>query len=102
MSPLKRYSLTFHQSKSTPPPLPTQPAKPPKSIKENPDNFQGKTGGHLIYLYSMTAVALVDDHKIFSDSLAGLINDFEGFTVCWTAQDGIQAIEQLKEDGAMP
>ncbi|MEO6722092.1 MAG: response regulator transcription factor, partial [Ferruginibacter sp.] len=42
------------------------------------------------------------DHKIFSDSLAGLINDFEGFTVCWTAQDGIQAIEQLKEDGAMP
>jgi len=50
----------------------------------------------------MTYVALVDDHKIFSDSLAGLINDFEGFSVCWTAQDGVQAIEQMQRDGAVP
>jgi len=50
----------------------------------------------------MTTVALVDDHKIFSDSLAGLINDFEGFTVCWTAQDGVQAIEQMKGVGPLP
>jgi len=45
----------------------------------------------------MTTVALVDDHKIFSDSPAGLINDFESFTVCWTAKDGVQAIEQIKQ-----
>jgi DNA-binding NarL/FixJ family response regulator len=50
----------------------------------------------------MTTVALVDDHKIFSDSLAGLINDFEGFTVCWTEQDGMRAIEQMKQDAALP
>ena len=50
----------------------------------------------------MTSIALIDDHKIFSDSLAGLINDFEGFTVCWTAQDGVQAIEQMQQHGAMP
>lgn len=47
-------------------------------------------------------VALVDDHKIFSDSLAGLINDFEGFTVCWTAQEGVHAIERLQQPGALP
>ena len=50
----------------------------------------------------MTTVALVDDHKIFSDSLAGLINDFEGFTVCWTAQEGVQAIERMKGVGPLP
>ena len=50
----------------------------------------------------MTTVALVDDHKIFSDSLAGLINDFEGFTICWTAQDGVHAIERMKETGPLP
>jgi DNA-binding NarL/FixJ family response regulator len=69
---------------------------------ENPDNFQGKTRGHLFYLWAMTTVALVDDHKIFSDSLAGLINDFEGFSVCWTAQDGVHAIECLEQRGALP
>lgn len=50
----------------------------------------------------MTTVALVDDHKIFSDSLAGLINDFEGFSVCFTAQDGAEAIQQLQQRGALP
>ena len=50
----------------------------------------------------MTTVALVDDHKIFSDSLAGLINDFEGFTVCFTAQDGTHAIQQLEQRATMP
>ncbi len=50
----------------------------------------------------MTSVALVDDHKIFSDSLAGLINDFEGFTVCFTAQDGMHGIQQLEQSSTMP
>jgi two-component system invasion response regulator UvrY len=50
----------------------------------------------------MTTVALIDDHKKFSDSLAGLINDFEGFTVCFTAQDGMHAIQQLEQRTTMP
>ncbi len=41
----------------------------------------------------MTQIALIDDHKIFCDSLASLINDFDGFTVSWTAQNGGRAIE---------
>jgi two-component system, NarL family, invasion response regulator UvrY len=50
----------------------------------------------------MTTVALVDDHKIFSDSLTGLINDFEGFRVCWSVQDGRDAIERLQQGDAVP
>ena len=50
----------------------------------------------------MATVALIDDHTIFSDSLAGLINDFEGFTVCWTAQDGKKAIDLLQQTGSLP
>jgi len=69
---------------------------------ENHHIFQGKTLHNLFIFTGMTTVALVDDHKIFSDSLAGLINDFEGFTVCWTAQDGVQAIERMKGAGPLP
>ncbi|HXS55130.1 MAG TPA: response regulator transcription factor [Hanamia sp.] len=50
----------------------------------------------------MTTVALIDDHKIFSDSLSSLINDFEGFSVCWTAQDGIKAIQLLEQKNNLP
>ncbi|MDN3658665.1 response regulator transcription factor [Ferruginibacter paludis] len=50
----------------------------------------------------MTTIALVDDHKIFSDSLASLINDFEGFTVCWSAQDGAKAIQLLQQNAQKP
>lgn len=50
----------------------------------------------------MTTVAIADDHQIFCDSLAALINDFEGFRVVWCAQDGIQAIERLKLPTSMP
>ncbi len=50
----------------------------------------------------MTQIALIDDHKIFCDSLASLINDFDGFTVSWTAQDGSKAIELLKLDQNVP
>lgn len=45
----------------------------------------------------MTKIALIDDHKIFSDSLASLINDFDGFSVCWSAQDGVRAIPLLQQ-----
>jgi len=50
----------------------------------------------------MTKIALIDDHKIFCDSLAGLINDFEGFNVSWCAQDGKQAIRMLANDMDLP
>ena len=50
----------------------------------------------------MTTIALIDDHKIFCDSLAGLINDFEGFQVKWCAQDGRNAIAMLKDDKNLP
>jgi len=49
----------------------------------------------------MNSVALIDDHKIFCDSLSSLINDFEGFSVKWYAQDGNKAI-QLLETGIAP
>ncbi len=50
----------------------------------------------------MTSVALIDDHRIFCESLASLINDFDGFTVRWTEQDGRKAIERLKQDKEVP
>ena len=50
----------------------------------------------------MTTIALIDDHKIFSDSLSGLINDFKGFKVIWSAQDGAGAIERLQKDESAP
>jgi DNA-binding NarL/FixJ family response regulator len=50
----------------------------------------------------MTTVALIDDHKIFSDSLASLINDFEGFSVCWCAQDGMKAVQLLQQNKNLP
>ncbi len=50
----------------------------------------------------MTKIALVDDHKIFSDSLASLINNFEGLSVCWTAQDGRSAIQLMQQKDKVP
>ncbi|MEO6136242.1 MAG: response regulator transcription factor [Ginsengibacter sp.] len=50
----------------------------------------------------MTSVALIDDHKIFCDSLAGLINDFDGFKALWCVQDGRKAIELLQDANNLP
>ncbi len=50
----------------------------------------------------MTTVAIADDHKIFCDSLEALINDFEGFSVIWTVQDGDKAIEMFKQKDNQP
>ena len=50
----------------------------------------------------MTKVALIDDHAIFCDSLTSLINDFEGFTICWSAQDGKAAIHSLEQNKNPP
>ncbi len=50
----------------------------------------------------MAKVALIDDHAIFCDSLANLINDFEGFTVCWHAQTGMKALGLLQQNNNLP
>ena len=50
----------------------------------------------------MTKVSLIDDHKIFCDSLASLINGFEGFAIAWTAQGGRSALQQLKQENNLP
>jgi DNA-binding NarL/FixJ family response regulator len=50
----------------------------------------------------MTTVALIDDHKIFCDSLAGLIDDFDGFKTVWSVQDGRKAIQLLEDDNNLP
>jgi DNA-binding NarL/FixJ family response regulator len=44
----------------------------------------------------MIKISLVDDHKIFCDSLTSLINDFPGYTVVWTAHKGQDAINYFK------
>lgn len=50
----------------------------------------------------MVKVALIDDHEIFCDSLTSLINDFKGFSVCWSAQNGMAAIDLLQKDQNRP
>jgi DNA-binding NarL/FixJ family response regulator len=50
----------------------------------------------------MTTIALIDDHKIFCDSLTGLINDFDGFRAIWCVQDGRKAIQLLQDDNNVP
>lgn len=50
----------------------------------------------------MTTVALADDHKIFCDSLASLINDLEDFKVIWTVHDGEATIEKLSDNECLP
>ena len=39
-----------------------------------------------VSLRVMPTVALIDDHKIFCDSLQSLLSDIEGWQVLWTAQ----------------
>ena len=69
---------------------------------ENHDIFHENSASLIFYLRMMTQIALIDDHKIFCDSLASLINDFEGFSVSWCAQDGMKAIQLLQDDKQKP
>lgn len=50
----------------------------------------------------MTTVAIVDDHRIFCDSLAALVSDMDGFSIIWTAQSGSEAIKKLAEKLQVP
>lgn len=40
-------------------------------------------------------VVLVDDHKLFRAGVAGLINDFAGYTVKWEADNGKDFIQKI-------
>lgn len=44
-------------------------------------------------------IAIVDDHKLFRDGLAELINGFNGYSVIMEADNGRDFIEQLDKQG---
>jgi DNA-binding NarL/FixJ family response regulator len=50
----------------------------------------------------MTTIAIADDHRIFCDSVASLINDTESYKVIWTAQNGEEAIARLNKVSELP
>jgi DNA-binding NarL/FixJ family response regulator len=47
-------------------------------------------------------VAIVDDHKLFCRSLEVMINRFRGYSVLFTASDGLDFIHKLKNQLHMP
>lgn len=47
-------------------------------------------------------IALVDDHRLFTESLAGLINSLEGYSVVLIAENGLRLQEQLKQATELP
>jgi len=47
-------------------------------------------------------VAVVDDHKLFSRSLEVMINRFRGYSVLFTASDGLDFIHKLKMQLSKP
>lgn len=47
-------------------------------------------------------IALVDDHRLFTESLAGLINSLEGYRVVLIAENGLKLQEQLKQASELP
>jgi DNA-binding NarL/FixJ family response regulator len=47
-------------------------------------------------------VAIVDDHKLFCRSLEIMINRFRGYSVLFTASDGLDFIQKLKNQLHLP
>ena len=47
-------------------------------------------------------IALVDDHRLFTESLAGLINSLEDYKVILTAENGIDLQNQLAKAAELP
>ena len=48
------------------------------------------------------SVAIVDDHKLFCRSLEVMVNRFKGFSVLFTASDGLDFIGKLRKQLRMP
>jgi len=46
----------------------------------------------------MIKVAIVDDHKMFRDGIAYILNATEGYHVLWTAEDKATTLSNLDED----
>ncbi len=44
----------------------------------------------------MIKVAIIDDHKMFRDSIAHILNSTEGYQVIWTASTKDESVEKLK------
>jgi DNA-binding NarL/FixJ family response regulator len=73
------------------------------SLQEKPPYFSCfSLAPPIVSLPVMPTVALVDDHKIFCDSLQSLLSDIEGWQVLWTAQSGGDAIKRLQTDTQVP
>ena len=47
----------------------------------------------------LTTIALVDDHSLLRGSLASLISSFEGFTVLFEADNGLEFIRKFQQHG---
>ena len=47
-------------------------------------------------------IALVDDHRLFTESLAGLINTLENYRVVLIAENGLKLQEQIRETKLVP
>lgn len=50
----------------------------------------------------MRSVALVDDHVLLRQGLAGLVKTFPGFTVCFEADNGKQFVQKLQQSDELP
>ncbi len=43
-------------------------------------------------------IVIVDDHKLFRKGMLELVNDFEGYTVIWEAENGKEFTQKLKPE----
>ncbi|MBS1531887.1 MAG: response regulator transcription factor [Bacteroidetes bacterium] len=50
----------------------------------------------------MASIAIVDDHKLFCRSLEVMVNRFKGFSVLFTASDGLDFINKLQKQIRTP
>lgn len=51
---------------------------------------------------SKYSIALVDDHRMFTESLAALINNLDDYCVTFIAENGLKLQEQLKQTAEQP
>src|SRR3712207_2962252 len=45
-------------------------------------------------------IVLVDDHKLFRKGMLELVNDFEGYTVVWEAENGKDFTQKINTQNA--
>lgn len=50
---------------------------------------------------SKIKIAIVDDHKLFREGIASLLEDFKELQICFMAEDGKDFLEQLAGNGSL-